>query len=129
MIAGIGVDVLRYERIKEEILDPDDAFVRRIFTAKEIEDASRREDRQQYFTGLYAAKEAVFKALRLQADEVEFSEIEVSRNAYGAPEVSFLGKMRRYADENGIQMSLSLSYESDFATAFAVCERQLPGLM
>lgn len=129
MITGIGVDVLRYERIKEEILDPDDAFVRRIFTAREIGDASHREDRQQYFTGLYAAKEAVFKALRFHADEVDFSEIEVTRNAYGAPEVSFLGHMGCYAGENGIQMNLSLSYESDFVTAFAVCEQQLPGLM
>lgn len=123
MITGVGVDVLRYERIRAEVLTEDDAFVRKVFTDAETETAQGRADRQQYFAGLFASKEAIFKSLRLHPDEVRFSEIEITRTENGAPEATFSGSLGKYICEQGLQVHLSVSYESDLVTAFAVCEQ------
>lgn len=123
MLIGIGTDILRFDRLKEELLSEEDPFVKRIFTEKERDEAKGRRDRQQYFAGRFAAKEAVFKALRMKSDEVDLSQIEITDNENGAPEAVLYGSLKAIAAAGDIHVHLSISYETEEVIAFAAAER------
>ena len=58
MICGIGVDLLNRETIPLPCLHPEDPFLRRTFTEKEIQLGMSREHPEDFFRGRFAAKEA-----------------------------------------------------------------------
>ena len=123
MIFGIGTDIIKRDRMRAEILQESDPFVLRTFTEKERKEAAERDDAGMYYLGRFAAKEAVYKALRLTPELVDLSEIEVLTTSSGAPRVILHGKLRAYRLQQNIRtIHLSLSYETDMATAFAIAE-------
>lgn len=125
MIFGIGTDILKRNRMRAEILQENDPFVQRTFTEKERREAASRDDSVLYFLGRFAAKEAVYKALRLTPELVDLSEIEVLTTSSGSPRVILHEKLRAYQLEQKIaKIHLSLSYEEDEAVAFAIAETE-----
>ena len=59
-----GTDIIEIERVKESIENTGDAFLRRVFTEKEIEYCeSKNKQKYQHYAARFAAKEAVFKAI------------------------------------------------------------------
>ena len=63
MIKGIGIDIvetMRFETVKDK-----DHFLKQIFTKQEIRDARHVTRSSQYFSVLFAIKEALFKACRI----------------------------------------------------------------
>lgn len=71
----------------------------------------------------FAAKEATIKALRCNA--VALHEIEVTRNADGAPSLQLAGRARARAEELRVKhISVSLSHARDHAVAVVVLERE-----
>ena len=124
MIFGSGTDLLELNRMRSGILREEDPFVRRTFTEKERKEAAGKDDPRLYFAGRFAAKEAVYKALRLSPELINLSEIEVLTESSGAPRVILHDRLRDYKNQQGIRkVHVSLSYEKETVLAFAVAEK------
>ena len=63
MILGVGVDLCKIERVREAMERTGEPFLRKFFTEKEIDLASKTSDVAAYFAARFAVKEAIFKAL------------------------------------------------------------------
>ncbi len=59
---GIGVDIVDINRIKRIIKSDDGAFLRRVFTRKEISNSARFPQKAEYFSRLFSFKESFAKA-------------------------------------------------------------------
>ena len=109
----VGIDLVQVSRIAESLARFGDAFLARVFTAEEA--AYARRDPQR-LAARFAAKEAVKKALTL--DAVAWRELEVVRLASGACEMVLHGAARARA--GGCKLALSMSHEGDYATAIVI---------
>lgn len=120
---GIGVDILKIDRIKS-LLESDDtasqSFINKVYTASELAEAVRRENSVYYYATRFAAKEAVFKALGINGDDIRLCEIEILSDENGRPYVNLHDNALRLAGERGVRaVEISISYETDYAVAFA----------
>ena len=67
--------------------------------------------------------EAVFKALNLNGNAIRLNEIEILENENGQPQVTLHGKAEQLAKEKKITtIMISLSYDTDYAVAYAAAE-------
>ena len=124
MIFGVGTDILKLNRMRDEILQENDPFVKRTFTEKERKEAASREDARLYYAGRFAAKEAVYKALHLSPELVDLSEIEILTAPSGAPRVILHDRLLNYRNQQNIRkVHVSISYEEETVLAFAVSEK------
>ncbi|HXK77620.1 MAG TPA: holo-ACP synthase [Oscillospiraceae bacterium] len=126
VIIGVGTDLLRIGRIRDmgngEKQLPD-AFLRKCYTKRERDEAKRHSDPILYFAVRFAGKEAVFKCLGMNGDDVRLSEIEILERDNGKPYVVLSDELEESARKSGITgIQLSLSYETDYALAFAVAD-------
>ena len=125
MIKGIGTDILNTKHISGEYLKAGDPFLVKTYSPKEIEEAEQRELPFYYYATRFAGKEAVFKSLGLSPQHVLMSEIEILNDSFGAPHVTLYGRLKQQARQKGIStIHISLSYEADYASAFAVAESE-----
>lgn len=123
MILGVGTDILKIDRIIHTNETFDDPFFSKTFTAKEREQALLRRDPSVYFATRFACKEAVFKSLGIDSEDVRLSDIEILGAENGQPMVSLTGHLQDLAKEKGIRgFCISLSYDTDYAVAFVVAQ-------
>lgn len=100
-------------------------FCLRVFTEGERAYLqSKGKGRAQSAAAMYAAKEAVVKALGTGfARGIFFDQIDVTHNELGAPGIILSGRaLERMNELGGTQMLLSLSHEGDMAIAFVVMQ-------
>jgi holo-[acyl-carrier protein] synthase len=119
-IVGLGIDVVELERIAEAVRRHGDRFVARYCT-----DAERRGgERLARLGGLFAAKEAVLKALGTGwAAGLGFRQIEVLADPLGAPRVTLHGAALERATAIGaLAVHLSITHERRYAAAVAILE-------
>jgi holo-[acyl-carrier protein] synthase len=78
----------------------------------------------QHVAGRFAAKEAVFKALRAPSPNgISWHDIEVVNEPGGTPIAYLHGAAAALAAERGLRhLYLSIAHVKEFATATAVCE-------
>lgn len=125
MVIGIGTDILHLDRLR---LNPEDLaenapFLRKTYTASERQAASERPDPISYLGTRFAGKEAVFKALGTDDAMVRLDQIEILNADSGQPQVTLSGRMKELAEAKGVtSIQLSLSYETDYAIAFAILQ-------
>lgn len=110
MIKGIGTDIVKVDRVKEEL-------------GKKVLTGNEEHRNAQHFAGLWAAKEAVLKAFGCGISEISFKDIEITYDDRGAPKV----KLSETAAERimlmgGQQVLITISHEREYAVAFAVIE-------
>lgn len=122
MILGVGTDLCRIERIAKAMENP--RFVQRLYTPAEqrrLENlcAERMHERA---AGMFAAKEAVAKALGTGFTGFGFADVEILADEKGKPVVQLHGKAAELAPDAVIH--LSISHDTGFALAFAVIETQ-----
>lgn len=123
MILGIGTDLMDMERLSKESLSREDPFAVRTFSEAELDAADKTQDPYSYLAVRFAGKEAVFKAFRRSIPHARFSEIEILNDQNGAPCVNLYGYTKKAALQLGItQIHISLTYEKEYAAAFAVLE-------
>ncbi len=121
MVLGLGVDMVEVERIERAVARWGDAFVRRVYTTREIERAAAAVTQGPRLAARFAAKEAVMKALGVGWRALAWREIEITSDPQGRPVVALHGAARRIADDRGIVTILvTLSHTHEHAVANAV---------
>ena len=124
MILGIGTDIIALKRVQEALQRSGKAFMDRVFTPDEQEQARNKPFPEQYLALLFAGKEAVFKTLGAPWDQgVTLRDIEIREGPKGEPLPQLNGRLAQLARAKGaIGVWVSLSFEDDYAIAFAVLE-------
>lgn len=123
MIAGIGTDIVRIDRIERSLNRLGDAFARRILTRFELSVWSESAMPASYLAKRFAAKEAVAKAFGTGIGKLSFQHIEIRNNSIGAPELVLYGYALELQHQKGVKhCHISLSDEKDNAIAFVVLE-------
>ncbi len=124
MTIGVGTDILRIERIRNVLEDDSTSFIKKTYTVRECEQAELRPNPLMYYAARFAAKEAVFKSLGIDGSFINLNEIEILNNELGQPFVALYGKIKSTAEKKGVShINISLSYETDYALAFAIAEK------
>ena len=117
------MDLCKIERVKEAMERTGEPFLRKIFTKKEIDLASKTSDVAAYFAARFAAKEAIFKALHIGLYKYAGTDIEISAGELGEPIVSLSGDLAEFAAGKGVrQVLISMSYDGEYAVATSVLE-------
>ncbi len=116
----VGTDIIDVARISKKR----DAVINRVLIDEERAYCLSSGDPNQSLAGHFAAKEAVYKALRINNDNgISWKDIEITHKNNGTPNVLLHNKAKEYADYNKmIDIQISISHVKDFATASAVCE-------
>ena len=128
MIAGIGLDLCEIERMKKAIERAH--FVDRVFTAAEAERIRAASDirRGEIAAGLFAAKEAVSKALGTGLAGIGLADIEITPDAAGCPRCALSGRAldRALALCGGrFTVWVSITHEAGMAAATAILEGEV----
>ncbi|HVB09171.1 MAG TPA: holo-ACP synthase [Bacillota bacterium] len=119
MIAGVGCDLVECARLARA-LERTPRLAARLFTAAEREAAGGRVER---LAGLFAAKEAVMKALGTGLRGGSWVEVEVGHDAQGRPLLQLHGSFAAVAAAQGVRaLHLSLSHTAGLAMAQVVAE-------
>jgi holo-[acyl-carrier protein] synthase len=118
MIVRSGIDTIEISRL-ETIRDPiRRRFIARVYTPQEITQAR---DRNDILAGLFAAKEAVSKALGTGIGRVHWQDIEVLHLETGQPVVHLHGHAEIIAKDLGLtEWSVSISHDRSKAVSVAV---------
>ena len=124
MIRGIGVDIVKVDRIEKAVERWGHRFLKRIFTAAEIERCQKRARPAQCLALRFAAKEAFAKALGLGMREgLRWRDIEVVHDNFGKPDLLLHNQAQRLLEAMEASRTwLSLSDERELALAVVVLE-------
>ena len=124
-IVGIGTDRVVIARIERTVARFDRRFETRIYTGQEIVQAKAKGDPARRMAMLFAAKEAVAKALGTGFRQgVAPVHIETIHCASGKPEVTLHAGAKEAAERIGVDVvHLSLTDDDGVAMAFAVAEQ------
>jgi len=126
MIYGIGVDLVRVDRLSRAVARYGERFLQRVFTDREIAYCQGRAKQGIYqFAQRFAAKEAFSKALGvgLRQGGIRWREVEVIPDQRGKPELNVSGRAAQLCEAAGIKkMLISLADEDNHAIAMVVLE-------
>ena len=128
MIIGLGEDLVDISRIQKLMAEKEDRFLKKCFTAAEIEKANlhQTQDRQTaYYAKRFAAKEACLKALGTGMREgLAWHDMSVGNDALGRPVMEVSGgvaeKLKSLGDNPHIH--ITLSDEAGLAKATVILE-------
>lgn len=117
-IIGLGFDATDLPRIRDAFDRYGDRFLRRVFTAGEIEYCTRQRDPVPSLAGRFAAKEAAMKALGTgHSRGVLWKDIEVVRHG-GPPQLRLTGgALRRFEALKARRSLLTITHADTLAMA------------
>ena len=126
-ILGIGVDIIDNKRIRKSITNK--AFIKRIFTSKEILNSGSQKNKTNYFAKRFAAKESFAKALGTGfRKNLNFKDVEILNNKLGKPYFLNNKKIDKIIfDRFKVKSSnffLSISDEKDYSIAFTIIQKK-----
>jgi len=124
-ILGIGVDIIENKRIKNSIKNI--KFINRIYSTKEIKRSKLYNNKVNYFSKRFAAKEAFVKALGTGFRiNINFKDIEIINDKMGKPYYVNTKKITKVVQKNlkvkKFNFFLSMSDNKDYSTAFAIIQ-------
>ena len=128
MIYGIGTDVCDIRRIAATLERRGERFAEKVLGPHEIEVFRARRAKLEsrgvaYLATRFAVKEAFAKAIGLGLrTPMTWRNCEVVKAASGQPQIRLHGALALWFAERGLIAHVSLSDESDVATAFVVIE-------
>lgn len=129
MIYGIGTDVCDIRRVAAALARRGERFAQKVLGPREIEVYRLRGARfpargLAYLATRFAAKEAFAKAIGLGLRlPMTWRDCEVLKAASGQPEIHLHGALAAWFAARGLRAHVSLSDETDIATAFVVVEQ------
>jgi holo-[acyl-carrier protein] synthase len=124
LIIGVGTDLLLIERIRVYYKDCKPYLLQKVFSPRELAESKCRPDKILYYATHFAGKEAVLKCFGVDdGSNIRLNEIEILNSETGQPTVTLYGHTAEAAKAIGIQhIFISLSYDTDYATAYAIAE-------
>lgn len=124
MIYGIGTDIVRVGRMRDNLERFGEKFAARILTEGELADFRRSGKPAHFLARRFAAKEATAKAMGTGfRDGLFLRHIEVTHDRRGKPQLIFVGQALVFVREKMIHAAhLSVSDEEDHAVAFVALE-------
>ncbi len=114
----VGTDIVKVSRIKDLLTTKEEKFLNKVFTEEEISYCNSYSNPAIHFSGKYAAKEAVKKAL-LSNDlikQISLKDIKILNRDNKAPYVVI-------EDIMDLNYNVSISHEEEYAIAFALIQR------
>ena len=121
----IGTDIVECDRIRDAMRRHPEQFPRIAFTEAEITAAPEGEaQRVAYFSGRWAAKEAIAKALGCGfGAQCAWQELSIRNLPGGAPEATLSGHaLETFRSLGAKSLHISISHERNYATAVALIE-------
>lgn len=119
MIRSIGLDIVEISRIRQDISQFGDRFVYRILGEKERSIYDRRQDKETFLAGRFAAKEAVIKSLNpFLQKRPSLNVVQIINDSTGAPKLTLPTDIQRRLG-NAVCL-LSLTHERNYAAAVAI---------
>lgn len=124
MILGIGCDLIDVERFKKALHQR--GFKERVFTAEEITYCTGTHgDKNESYAARFAAKEAFLKALGTGLRGGSLTEITVTNDALGKPQIELTGYFAELVAAKGVlAIQVSLSHIKTTAMAVVILETQ-----
>jgi holo-[acyl-carrier protein] synthase len=134
IIIGIGIDLVKSDRVKSAVEKWDKRFLNRIFTPAEQDYAFAHKIPYLHLAGRFAVKEAVLKALGTGwGGGIRWNEISVvnepadgpdrsmAGSGSGKPRVETTGRVKKLLDERGVkEIQVSISHDTDYSIAQVV---------
>jgi holo-[acyl-carrier protein] synthase len=123
-IYGVGIDLIRIDRL-QRILDRwGERFEERVFTSEELRSCSERKSRVSCLAIRFAAKEAFVKALGTGLrSPVLLLDIEVANDDLGKPAILLSSRATEFCEDRGItSWHLSLTDDGEYGAAVVILE-------
>lgn len=111
ILRGLGIDILEIKRFAPLGKNRDSRFLANNFSKKELDYCFSFKNPTPHLAGIFAAKEAVFKALG--QNDILLSLIEIGRNKSGQPEVWIKNRWQK-------SILISISHSKKIAAAIAI---------
>ncbi len=126
MSLQVGCDVCRIETL-ESMLKEEPAAADRIFNAEERQYAMAQKRPAEHLAGVFAAKEALGKAVREPSLLGKYyREVTVSHQAGGTPSLRLSGPLTDTFSAKGIFVTdCSISHDGDYAVAAVLIEKKI----
>lgn len=123
-VVGLGLDLVEVDRLGAAIERHGERFLRRVFTEGERDYCEAKSEPAVFYAARFAAKEAVAKAFGTGIGAaIGWLDIEVVRNAAGAPAVRLAGKGAELAALRGVdRILLSMTHTRGMAAASVVLQ-------
>jgi len=124
MIVGLGIDVVRIDRVWAVLERKGGRALGRLFTPAEAERCAASKHPPESFAARFAAKEAFFKALGTGwGIGGAWKDVEVVSAPSGAPSLRLSGRPAELAAARGAtRIHLSMTHDHDTAAAVVVLE-------
>lgn len=120
LVKGIGVDIVKVERIADILNRRGKLFLKKLFTEAEISHCPAQSE-ATYFATLFAAKESILKAFGIGWEGIKATDIEIRQAKLGAPLAKLTGELAKLAKSTAVgHVLISLSYDSEYAIAVSV---------
>jgi holo-[acyl-carrier protein] synthase len=123
MLAGVGTDIVEIHRMEQELQRPGCGFRDEVFTPCEVQQSDRARHPARRLAQMFAAKEALFKALGTGwSGGMSWREVQVLGDS-GQPELTVAGELLRHTQRLGVRrMHLSVTHTRQLAMASVVLE-------
>jgi holo-[acyl-carrier protein] synthase len=127
-VLGLGTEIVECARVRAMIEEHGERFLARVYSPEEIRWCQSRKNATEHFAAVWAAKEAVFKCLRVAGRggspwalvEVEFRD--------DVMKVNVRGVLRERMEEAGVgAILISTAFSRHYATATAIAIRSSAG--
>ena len=114
---SIGTDIVKISRFKKLVEDNNENFLNKIFTSSEVKYCNSYTSPYIHFSGKYAAKESIKKALLSNniCEQISLFEIQVLNREDKSPYI-IIDNLKN------IKFNISISHDGDYAIAFAIIE-------
>ncbi|MCK4917020.1 MAG: holo-ACP synthase [Candidatus Omnitrophica bacterium] len=117
MVLGVGIDIVKVDKIKVSLEKWKDSFLERVFNPEELENISKNKLYYQRIAARFAAKEAIIKALS-KSGPLALKDMLILNKENGAPFCKFKNNI-------GVDIFLSITHIEDYAVACAVAQKKM----
>ena len=123
MIVGVGCDIVDHLMTIKLEWSTNMRIQKRIFSIKEIE-LSQDKKAHRFFSGRFAAKEAVVKCLGTgMRDGIALTDVQILQTNVGQPYIQLEGEVKNIAEQMGIfRWHVSISHTDHSSYAFVIAE-------
>ncbi|MCU0702931.1 MAG: holo-ACP synthase [Fimbriiglobus sp.] len=124
-IVGIGTHILDCPRVRKLIDTHAEKFIEEVYTPEEAAYCRDRSHSTEFYAGIWAAKEAVFRSLGMKWKRgVDWRDVVIECVSAIEPKVTVRGPTaERMAARGATRVMVSFSYSRMFATATAIAIR------